>query len=65
MQFTPQQLSGGPKYSAKVKVGNWAEDKAKLEVRELGFLAIFRVVCRQMAAFVRGVTVALLLHCGP
>ena len=26
MYFTPQQLSGGPKYSAKTRVGNWSED---------------------------------------
>jgi hypothetical protein len=32
MQFTPQQLSGGPKYSAKVKIGNWSEDRARVEV---------------------------------
>lgn len=51
MQFTPQQLSGGPKYSAKVKVGNWAEDKARLEVRGLGFHPMLAVVCRRMAAF--------------
>jgi len=33
MQFTPQQLSGGPKYTSAVKIGNWAEDRAKAEVR--------------------------------
>lgn len=33
MQFTPQQLSGGPKFSSKVKIGNWAEDRARVEVR--------------------------------
>lgn len=32
MQFTPQQLSGGPKYSNKVKIGNWSEDRARVEV---------------------------------
>ena len=26
MYFTPQQLSGGPKYSFKTRVGNWSED---------------------------------------
>ncbi len=26
MQFTPQQLGGGPSYSKGVKVGNWKED---------------------------------------
>jgi len=31
MQFTPQQLSGGPKYNSKVKIGNWAEDRSRVE----------------------------------
>ena len=26
MYFTPQQLSGGPKFSYKTRVGNWVED---------------------------------------
>lgn len=26
MYFTPQQLSGGPKFAAKTRVGNWSED---------------------------------------
>lgn len=26
MYFTPQQLSGGPKFSSKTRVGNWSED---------------------------------------
>jgi hypothetical protein len=26
MYFTPQQLSGGPKYGQKTRVGNWSED---------------------------------------
>lgn len=26
MYFTPQQLSGGPKYNSKTRVGNWSED---------------------------------------
>lgn len=26
MYFTPQQLSGGPKYAHKTRVGNWVED---------------------------------------
>lgn len=26
MYFTPQQLSGGPRYSHKTRVGNWSED---------------------------------------
>ena len=32
MQFTPQQFSGGPKYSHKTKIGNWLED---LELEEI------------------------------
>lgn len=27
MYFTPQQLSGGPKYNPKTRVGNWSEDQ--------------------------------------
>lgn len=26
MYYTPQQLSGGPRYSLKTRVGNWSED---------------------------------------
>ena len=26
MYYTTQQLSGGPRYSAKTRVGNWSED---------------------------------------
>lgn len=26
MQYTIQQLQGGPKYSYKTKIGNWNED---------------------------------------
>jgi hypothetical protein len=32
MQFTPQQLTGGPKYHHSVRVGNWSED---LELEEI------------------------------
>lgn len=31
MQFTPQQLTGGPRYQHKVRIGNWSED---LELEE-------------------------------
>lgn len=31
-QFTPQQLTGGPKYQHKVRIGNWSED---LELEEI------------------------------
>ena len=34
MQFTPQQLSGGPKFTSAVKIGNWAEDRARAEVSD-------------------------------
>jgi hypothetical protein len=26
MYFTTQQLSGGPKFAAKTRIGNWSED---------------------------------------
>jgi len=32
MQFTPQQLTGGPKYQHSVRIGNWSED---LELEEI------------------------------
>jgi hypothetical protein len=32
MQFTPQQLTGGPKFQSKVRIGNWSED---LELEEI------------------------------
>ncbi|CAJ1328090.1 unnamed protein product [Effrenium voratum] len=32
MQFTPQQLTGGPKYHHKTRIGNWSED---LELEEI------------------------------
>lgn len=34
MQFTPQQLSGGPKFNPKVKIGNWSEDRSRTEIEE-------------------------------
>ena len=27
MQFTPQQLTGGPKYHHKTRIGNWSEER--------------------------------------
>lgn len=33
MNFTPQQLSGGGKYSHKTRVGNWYEDFEEREER--------------------------------
>ena len=32
MQFTPQQLTGGPRYGQHTKIGNWSED---VEIKEL------------------------------
>uniref|UniRef100_A0A7S1WX31 Uncharacterized protein n=1 Tax=Alexandrium catenella TaxID=2925 RepID=A0A7S1WX31_ALECA len=32
MNFTPQQLTGGPRYNARTRVGNWSED---LELEEI------------------------------
>lgn len=32
MQFTPQQLTGGPRYQHKCRIGNWSED---LELEEI------------------------------
>lgn len=32
MQFTPQQLTGGPKFNHKTRIGNWSED---LELEEI------------------------------
>jgi len=32
MQFTPQQLTGGPKFQHRVRIGNWSED---LELEEI------------------------------
>jgi hypothetical protein len=37
MQFTPQQLAGGHKYSAKTKVGNWYEDALLEEAKYADF----------------------------
>lgn len=33
MNFTPQQISGGSKYSYKTKIGNWYEDMESREER--------------------------------
>jgi len=37
MQFTPQQLSGGPKFSAVTRIGNWFEDLAMEEAKNTNF----------------------------
>lgn len=57
MQFTPQQLTGGPKYNHKVRVGNWSEDleledikiKDYLKQKETGSLMV-TVKQRQLEA---------------
>ena len=33
MYFTPQQLSGGPRFGFKTRVGNWAEDQEAHETK--------------------------------
>mmetsp|Transcript_64514 Transcript_64514/g.181513 ORF Transcript_64514/g.181513 Transcript_64514/m.181513 type:complete len:300 (-) Transcript_64514:120-1019(-) len=38
MQFTPQQLTGGPKYHHKVRIGNWSEDLELEEIRLKDYL---------------------------
>lgn len=38
MQFTPQQLAGGPKYSRTARVGNWLEDIALEDAKVDDFL---------------------------
>lgn len=39
MQFTPQQLTGGPKYHHATRIGNWNEDSELEEIRLKDFLA--------------------------
>lgn len=38
MQFTPQQLAGGGRYSNKTKIGNWSEDEALEQLRLADYL---------------------------
>jgi hypothetical protein len=38
MQFTPQQLTGGPKYQHKCRIGNWSEDLELEEIKLKDFL---------------------------
>lgn len=38
MQFTPQQLTGGPKYHHRTKIGNWSEDLELEEIRMKDYL---------------------------
>ena len=37
MQFTPQQLAGGHKYSSRTRIGNWQEDRALEESKQANF----------------------------
>jgi Ca2+-binding EF-hand superfamily protein len=37
MQFTPQQLAGGPKFSAVTRIGNWQEELALEEAKVNNF----------------------------
>lgn len=38
MQFTPQQLTGGPRYDHKCRIGNWSEDLELEEIKLKDFL---------------------------
>lgn len=38
MQFTPQQLTGGPKYNHKTRIGNWSEDQELEEIKIKDYL---------------------------
>lgn len=38
MQFTPQQLTGGPRFNHRTKIGNWSEDLELEEIRLKDFL---------------------------
>mmetsp|Transcript_76335 Transcript_76335/g.247197 ORF Transcript_76335/g.247197 Transcript_76335/m.247197 type:complete len:314 (-) Transcript_76335:64-1005(-) len=38
MQFTPQQLTGGPKYHHRTRIGNWSEDLELDEIKLKDYL---------------------------
>lgn len=38
MQFTPQQLTGGPKFQHKTRIGNWSEDAELEEIKIKDYL---------------------------
>jgi len=38
MQFTPQQLTGGARFSKQVRIGNWSEDQELEELRLKDYL---------------------------
>jgi len=53
MQFTPQQLTGGPKYHHATRLGNWSEDQELEEIRLKDFLkqkegGALKVTAKQM-----------------
>jgi hypothetical protein len=39
MQYTTQQLQGGPKYSVKTRIGNWNEDLELNRIQENNYRA--------------------------
>jgi len=39
MQYTTQQLQGGPKYSHKTRIGNWNEDYELQGIQESNYNA--------------------------
>ena len=39
MYFTPQQLSGGPRYNFKTRVGNWVEDWEQHETKLKNYMS--------------------------
>jgi len=38
MYFTPQQLSGGPKFNHTTRIGNWSEDFESMGVNQKNYL---------------------------
>jgi hypothetical protein len=38
MQFTPQQLTGGPRYQHRTRIGNWSEDQELEEIKLKDYL---------------------------
>jgi hypothetical protein len=39
LAFTPQQLAGGARFDSRVKIGNWAEERSRVEVRPCRILS--------------------------
>lgn len=64
MQFTPQQLSGGQKYNSAVKIGNWAEDRARaeLEAKDYELRRSRGTLASASAAETRGVSLQSVPH---